>query len=572
MNDPRGVTNLIRSRGRAARPLAVLILTAAALAAALPQGALVAAAPVRDTVVIGMAQEPDILGEFSIMNAEGVIRNVLWAFAAPFTEKWVRTPIMVEKLPSIKDGDWVLLPGQKMKVTWKLKRGFTWHDGRPVTALDWRFTYGMLRNPRVPQVSRFVLGKVDNVLVPDARDPYTLVVQWNERFPFAASTPFGSEVAYPRHVLEPAYLKDPARMKAHPYWRAPVGNGPYRFVEWVPGSHITVEAYDRWPVGGPPKVRRLVFRFILDSTVLTANAITGNVDGTEIGNLSLEQLLEIERRNPRVEAHFTDALRWERVDFNLDNEWLRDRRVRQAIAYGIDREGAVRALYQGKYRVAHSWLAPRHPAYNANVRKYGYDPARARQLLAEAGFTPGPDGVLRDRAGRRMELSLMTTAGHAAREQMQQIIKDQLRQVGIEIRIDNRPSSVFFGSITPRRQFPHLAMYTSVFSPESTAFDRFHSTQIPSAENSWEGNNRVGWRNAENDRVMEQITAEMDEARRNALLKRQQEIFADDLPSLPLFFSLSLTTMDRRVRGVKPTGLAGAYLPWNAWQWLPGDQ
>jgi peptide/nickel transport system substrate-binding protein len=232
----------------------------------------------------------------------------------------------------------------------------------------------------------------------------------------------------------------------------------------------------------------------------------------------------------------------------------------------------VQVLYQGKYRVAHSWLAPRHPAYNPNVRKYAYDPARARQLLAEAGFTAGPDGVLRDRAGRRMELSFMTTAGHAGREQMQQIIKDQLRQVGIEVRIDNRPSSVFFGTITPRRQFPHLAMYTSVFSPESTAFDRFHSTQIPSVENNWSGNNRVGWRSAEVDRLMEQTVPEMDEERRNALLRRQQELFAEDLPSLPLFFSLSLTTMDRRVRFVKPTGLTGSYLAWNAWQWLSGDQ
>ena len=361
-------------------------------------------------------------------------------------------------------------------------------------------------------------------------------------------------------------------MRPPPSWRAPVGNGPYRFVEWVPGSHITVEAYDRWPVGGTPKVRRIVFRFILDSTVLTANVIAGNIDGTEIGNLSIDQMVEIERRNPRVEGHYTDALRWERIDFNLDNEWLRDKRVRQAIAYAIDRDVAVQALYKGKYRVSHSWLAPRHPAYNPNVRKYGHDPARARQLLAEAGFTPGSDGVLRDRAGKRFEMTFMTTAGHAAREQMQQIVKDHLRQVGIEIRIDNRPSSVFFGSITPRRQFPHLAMYTSVFSPESTAFDRFHSTQIPSAENNWEGNNRVGWRNAENDRLMEQIVTEMAEAKRNALFKRQQEIFADDLPSLPLFFSLSLTTMDRRVRFVKPTGLSGTFIAWNAWQWLVGDQ
>ncbi len=525
----------------------------------------------RDTVVIGMAQEPDILGEFSIMSAERVIRNVLWGFVAPYNEKWTRIPQIVEKTPSIKDGDWQLLPNNKMKVTWKLKRGFTWHDGRPVTALDWRFTYGMLRNPQTPQVSRFVLRKVDNILVPNPDDPYTLVVQWNELWPFANADPFDRQNVYPRHILEPAYLKDPTKLKAHPYWRAPVGNGPYKFVEWVSGSHITVEAYDKWPLG-KPAVRGITFRFILDSTVLQANSIAGTVDGTEIGNFSIDQMAEIEGRNPKVATHYTEALRWERIDFNLDDEWFKDKRVRQALTYGIDRERIIQTLFKGKQPVAHSWLAPRHPAYNPNVKKYPHDVARAKALLAEAGFTPGSDGILRDRNSRRFEISFMTTAGNSAREQFQQIVKEQLKQVGIDVRIDNRPASVFFGATTKKRQFPHLAMYTTVSSPETTGFDRFHSSQIPSAQNNWEGNNRVGWRNVEIDKLMEQIIGELDETKRVALLKRQQEIFAEELPSLPLFFGLSLTTMRKDVRNVKPTGLASTYLPWNAWQWVFGEE
>ncbi len=525
----------------------------------------------RDTVVIGMAQEPDILGEFSIMTAERVIRNALWGFVAPFTEKWARIPQMVEQIPTIKGGDWQLLPNKKMRVTWKLKRGFTWHDGQPVTALDWRFSYGMLRNPQTPQVSRSILRKVDNILVPNPDDPYTLVVQWNELYPFANTSPFDFQNVYPRHILESAYLKDPTKLKAHPYWRAPVANGPYKFVEWVSGSHITVEADDHWPLG-KPAVKRITFRFILDSTILQANVIAGTVDGTEVGNFGIDQMVEIERRNPKVTTYFTEALRWERIDFNLDDEWFKDKRVRQALAYGIDREGIVRTLFLGKQPVAHSWLAPRHPAYSPNVKKYPYDVARAKALLAEAGFTPGPDGILRDRNGKRFEISFMTTAGNSAREQFQQIVKEQLKQVGIDVRIDNRPASVFLGEIVPKRRYPQLAMYNSTFSPETTGYSRFHSSQIPSPQNNWEGDNRVGWRNAEVDKLMDQIIAELDEAKRVALLKRQQEILAEELPSLPLFFGLSLNTMRKDVRNVKPTGLSGTYLPWNAWQWVFGEE
>jgi len=528
-------------------------------------------APAAAQVVIGMAQEPDALGEFTIMVAASVIHNALWGYVAPFNDQWERVPIMVEKLPTIKDGDWVVLPGNKMRVTWKLRRGFTWHDGRPVTALDYRFTYGMLRNPRVPQVSRFILRKIDNVLVPNPSDPYTMVVQWNERWPFANTAPFGGQIAYPRHLLEAAYLRDPSRINMHPYWRAPVGNGPYRFVEWRPGSHLTVEAYDRWPLGAP-QVRRIVFRFILDSTVLLANQLANNVDGTEVNNFGITEMVEIERRNPAIAAHYTEALIWERIDFNLDDPWLRDRRVRQAIAYAVDREGIVRSLFQGKYRVAHSWLAPRHPAYNPDVRKYGYEPDRAKQLLAEAGFTPGPDGILRDPTGRRVEMVIMTGAGNSVREQVQQIMREQLRAVGIDLRIDNRPSSVFIGTILPRRQFPHMAIVASGFTPDTLAFDRFHSSQIPSAANNWEGNNRPGWRNAEVDRIMEQVVGELDADRRNALLRRQQALMAEDLPSLSLYFGLRLTTMRKSVRNVRPTGLGGYYLPWNSWEWIRTDQ
>ncbi len=541
---------------RAAAVLALLLWTAPLQAQAR-----------RDTVVIGMAQEPDRLGAFSIMVASSVVNHALFAQAAPFTDRWVRMPLMVEKLPTLKDGDWELLPGGKMRVTWRLRRGFTWHDGRPVTALDWRFTYGVFRNPLTPLVSRFVLDKVDNVLVPNPADPYTLVVQWKERYPFAGNLPFGGPFPLPRHLLEAAYLRDPSRLPPHPYWRAPVGHGPYRFVEWVPGSHLVLEAYDRFPLG-TPAIRRVVFRFILDNTVLQLNQITGGVDATENTGFDCQAVEQILRRNPQVTAQFREAMRWERIDFNLDNEWLRDRRVRQAIAYAVDRAAiAELSCPGGRQPVAHTWLPPRHPAYHPGVRKYPYDPGRARALLAEAGFTIGSDGILRDGGGKRVEMTIMTTAGNALREQIELIMRDQLRQVGIDLRIDNRPASVLLGPVLTQRQFPHMILYLSNFSPDSLPFNRFHSSQIPSAANNWQGDNRAGWRNTENDRLWEQLASELDEGRRLALLRRQQEVFAEDLPSLPLFFPLRLTTSARALRGIRPTGLVGSYLTWNIWEW-----
>ena len=553
-------------RYRAAAGILVAVLV-------LPALTLPAHAQRRDTVVIGLAQEPDLLGPLTIMAVAGVIHNAMFGYISMFNDKWERVPIMAEKLPTLKDGDWVVLPNKKMRVTWKLKRGFTWHDGRPVTALDWRFTYGMLRNPQTPQFGgRFVLNKVDNILVPDPSTPYEMVVQWNELWPFAGSEPFGQPYPLPRHLLERAYLADPTKLRAHQYWHLPVANGPYKMKEWVKGSHMTLEAHDTWPPG-KPAIKNLTFRFILDSTVLQANAIAGSVDATEINNFNCLQMEQIAQRNPRANAHYREALVWERIDFNLDDAWLKDKRVRQAIAHALDRKALAEvSCAGGRQPVAHSWLAPGHPAAHPNVKKYDFDVARAKALLQEAGFTMGPDGVLRDGTGKRVEMAISTTAGNSIREQIEQILKEQLRQVGIDVRIDNRPASVFLGTMVPRRQFAQMAMYASLFTPESIPFDRFHSSQIPSAANSWEGNNRVGWRNAENDRVWEQLISEIDAQKRITLFRRQQEIFADDLPSVPLYFRLDLTTFPKALRGPKPVGLGTYYLPWNSWEWKWGDQ
>jgi peptide/nickel transport system substrate-binding protein len=515
----------------------------------------------RDTVVIGMAQEPDCLIMAFCQMAAGaaVANNSVFAQMVPYNDKWQLYPNTIEKIPTLKDGDWQLLPGGKMRVTYKFRKDFTWHDGKPYTALDASWTYLMLRNPRTPTLTRTILRKIDNMSAPD---PYTLVVQWNERYPFANT----GHIVYPRHVLERDYQRDPGTLKAHKQARFPVGNGPYKFTEWVPGSHITLEAYDKYPLG-VAKVKKQVWRFILDSTVLQANVIANQVDATEINNFSIEQMIEIERRNTQQTAHYTPALIWEHIDLNLDNEWLKDKRVRQALAHSINRDEFSQKLFYGKQPVAHTWLPERHEGFNANVRKYNYDPARARQLLTEAGFTPGPDGILRDSKGQRFEITIMTTAGNAQREQVQQIMKESMRAVGIDLKIDNRPAGVLFGQVTRRRQFPHMVMYAWLMSPLTLPHVFWNADQIPTAQNNWEGSNYPGWRQAENDKLNNDILQEIDSAKRVALLKKQQEIWAEELPAIPLFFRLSLTTSNKRLQNVKPAGLSGTYINWNSETW-----
>lgn len=535
---------------------AMTALTALVLAISAP---ISTGAPGSNTVVIGVAQEPDAL-LFSAMQVSGEIDDVIYADMVRYNDKGQLYPQLVEKIPTVKDGDWQILANKMMRVTYRFKRGYTWHDGRPVTALDASWTYLMERNPRSPTLSRFTLLKIENMLVPNPNNPYTLVVQWNEAYPFAN---LGHGVL-PKHILEAAYLRDPSTLKGHRQARMPVGSGPYKLTEWVPGSHMTLEAYNAFKEGRP-RIPRLVFRFILDSTVLQANVVAGDVDVTgTTNNFSLDQMLDIERRSPQVAAQYTQGLIWERINLNLDDEFLRDKRVRQAIAHGINREEITSKLFFGKQPVAHTWMPPAHPAHHANVRKYTYDPARARQLLTEAGYTPGPDGIMRAPNGKRLELTIISTTGNAIREQVELIMQAHLKEVGVDLKINNVPASVLIGRVIRFREY-QMTMYSNFFPATALGANLFHSSQIPTEANNREGSNHMGWRNAENDRILDQISQELDETKRAQLLRRQQEIVAEDLPVISLYFRLYLTTSKKALRNVKPGGFSG--IIWNAPEW-----
>lgn len=523
----------------------------------------VARGQARDRVVVLAGQEPAHLfpGFLSNLAVGTDVEAPIFCTLLGRDDKWKLYTDVAMKIPTIKDGDWALLPGKKMKVTFKLKNTYKWHDGKPVTAEDFVWTLRMRKNPSTPVVSRFVDNKIDNVLAPD---PYTIAFQYNEIYAYANLDPFQ---VLPAHVLRPIYNRDPAQVDKAPFARAPLGCGPYKFVQWSAGNFIELEASPQTYGGAAkPTIKNLTFKFILDATVMTANLVAGDADATITNNLSLEQLDEINRRAAgRMATFYTEGLVWEHFDYNLDDPWLKDKRVRWAIAHAIDRESMAKALFQGRQPVAHTFFGPKHFAYNPNVKKYAYDPARAKQLLAEAGFTPGADGILRDASGKRFEISIMTTAGNTVREQVEVIIKEQLKAVGIDLKIDNRPASVLFGQVTTRRTYPHLVMYAWVSSPTSHFRTIWHSKDIPTAANNYVGQNTPGYKNSDVDKLLEQAEEELDETKRAAILKKVQELWAEDLPSFPLFFRLELNAAKQNLKNYKPRGIGTT--TWNAESW-----
>ncbi|MCL6449695.1 MAG: peptide ABC transporter substrate-binding protein [Acetobacteraceae bacterium] len=518
------------------------------------------------TVVIGMAQEPDgmaIKGQSTV--AAGAVMNTMFCALIEWNDDWKPYARVAEKLPSLEDGSWEV-HGDRMIMHYRLRPGYKWHDGTPVTADDVLYGWQFCLDPRLPIVTRWIEAKIESIVV---KNDLEFDVHWKERLPHADlffGAAYGASFV-PRRVYEPL-LKGRDRLDQVPLWDHPMGNGPYRFDYWRRGEELSVRAVEDF-VEGPATIKRLVYRFYPDAASLKRAQIAGEVDCTELNNFSLEDMAEIEEAaGDFVATHYSPAIEWEHIDVNLDDPVLSDVRVRRALLHAFNREAAVKREFRGRVNVAHTWLGERYYAFHPGVPRYEYEPDRASQLLDQAGWRRGPDGIRRNAGGERLTLTLSTTAGNQLRRRIAAAMTEDLARAGIELKLEELPAQVLIADRLRKRQF-QLVMLSWVMSPTAPGFGLWHSSQIPSPDNNYTGQNFCGWRSAENDRLIAAVLRELDTAKRIELFHRQQEQFAADLPSLPLYFRIHLQTSKRSLLGVRPVGLSGTYLPWNAhtWRW-----
>jgi len=515
----------------------------------------------KNEVVIGIGQEPDSLDPlFGEMMAGTEIRGTIFRTLAMRDNTLTLRPVMAEEIPTLENGGLQLLPGGGMRTTWKIRKGYKWDDGTPVTAEDFIFAHRVIMTKGIPVITRDVDRRVAKM---EAPDPYTLVVTWKQRFARANDN---VHFPLPRHILEPVLKKGPRAYQESFFNTKPVGNGPYRLTVWEPGSLLALERNPHFP-GKPGGFEKIIYRVIPNTGALEVNLAAGGVQGISPVGFTFDQALDMEkRRGKEIRTYFTPAMIWEHIDFNHDSPLLRDKRVRQALTYAINREGIVQALFAGRQKVAHSWLPPRHYGYNPNVRKYPYDPERAKKLLEEAGWTPGPKGVRGNAAGLEMRLVLMTTSGNKVREKIQQIIRADWRAVGVEVTIRNQPAKAYFGETVRYRKFPHLAMYAWLFNPATDGEAYWTKGNIPSKKNNWQGQNNPGFVNDEIDRIDRLIPTVIDKKERTRLFHKEQEIWTEELPALPLYFRVDVTATRPGFRNWKPTG-TDTPITWNAESW-----
>jgi peptide/nickel transport system substrate-binding protein len=262
---------------------------------------------------------------------------------------------------------------------------------------------------------------------------------------------------------------------------------------------------------------------------------------------------------------------YEHVDLNTENVILADRRVRQAISFATNRDAVAQIVYDGLVEPALLDEYPSSKYYSSSAAsRVVYDPLRARKLLRDAGWTDRDgDGIL-EKDGRPLVLNISTVAGRLNRERTQLVLRDQYREVGVDLRIKNHGATIFSGSYEDngilKRGVFDLALYAWLSSPEPASKEDLYSLKtIPPR-----GQNHPRIRHEALTRLLEDGAHEIDESRRIAIYNEIEEILVDEVPSIPLFWYTALDACTNRLRNYRPNPTQSADT-WNANAWYLAD-
>ena len=419
------------------------------------------------------------------------------------------------------------ISSDKLTWTFHLVKNATWHDGVPFTSADVAYTYNVLILLDPQGRTFFSKDDLDGVTAPDN---YTAVFKWKHPFlmPLMEMNTWVAAIA-PKHLYEstcPAAPCDPDAYRKLELNNKPIGTGPFKFQEWVRGDHITLVKNPNYFKKGLPYLDRIVFRSITEQATLISAMKLGEVDYVPDGvpYAIVDELNKAPAFNP-VKISTTSIGQIVRLMFNLDQGPTKDVRVRQAISSAIDRQTIVDKATCG-YTEASKSVWPDTPSMvkyrSPNAPDPKYDPAAAEQLLDDAGYKRGSDGV-------RFTLSrfVISTGEEYANSEPAALIKDMLKKVGIEttiVRVDE--STKYKMMYIDRPRSFDIAMHRAKSGPDPyVTVKKYTSPWIIKATLT-----NIGYNNSVVDKIYDRIRLSASSDEQLQLYQQLDEIFRRDLP------------------------------------------
>ncbi|MFN7979282.1 MAG: peptide ABC transporter substrate-binding protein [Vicinamibacterales bacterium] len=497
-------------------------------------------------LVVGYDREPDTLNRFSTHILEDIETCVVEGLVTT-NEKMEVVPLLAASIPTLENGGVVLRKDGGMDVTWKLRPEVTWHDGTPHTSADVKFTVEAINSPAYNPESTDGFDRITSV---DTPDPLTAVLHYKEIYaPYQLQFVRGT---LPKHVLDGRDIDT-----ANDYNRAPLGTGPYKVAEWKSGEYIRLEAVPTYWRGTPAKIPTLLFKFVANTNTRINQLKSGEVDMVVM--FPWDKHREV-AAIPGVSVHRIDGNGYEHVTLNQRAfPAFADLRVRQALNHAVDRDLIVKAILEGLAPVTAGPVQPVSWAHNPNIRRYAFDPARARALLDEAGWKDSNGDGVRDKDGQKLSFTMITQAGFAVRENVAQVLQRQFKDVGVEAAVQLHDGTSISKLWFEGKFHAMLHWWQLPADPELTLF--FAKDRMPPA-----GRN-INY--VSDDQLTSLVYAAdrtVDQAARAKILGDAQARIADLAIEIPLYGVTKLDAVPARLKGFtgNPTN-TGPF--WNVHAW-----
>jgi peptide/nickel transport system substrate-binding protein len=460
-------------------------------------------------------------------------------------------PVLAQTVPSLANGG---ISRDGLTITYHLRRNVTWHDGFPFTSHDVVFSVRAILNPNNNVISH---TGYDLIRAMDTPDDHTVVFHMKKPYAPAINTFFG-ESDSPLYVVPAHLLAGLHDINNIPWNSAPIGTGPYKFVKWERGDHIELAGNPAYFLG-KPKIERITIKIVPDENTEANQMRTHDLDWQFEASPDLYATL---KSIPDIRLVLQDRNEFERFDMNVSHPPLDDVRVRQAISYAIDRAKLVRNLTGGSATPADQDLPPFMWAHSDDVTRYAPDVAKAKALLAQAGYRAGPDGILA-RNGRRLSLVEVTNASNATRRSGVVQIQAMLHAVGIDVEVKTYDGGLLF-----RAYGQGGILQTGRFDLSWTAWvagiDPDNSSLVVCAERPPSGNNTSRYCNPALDAAEDDALTHFDRPTRKKAYDRIESILTRDIPILPIWWPRQIQPVNPDLKNFTPNPVTTT---WNAYQW-----
>jgi len=511
------------------------------------------------TLVIGIANEVRGFSNLNNMQnkyVEDLVEGNL--FIQDEQGRWF--PALAAEAPRLDNGTWKLNDDGTSEAIYKIRPGVKWHDGVEFTVHDLVFWWKIARDKEIP----WSHDRVETIKSMEVLDDHTLRATWTIWEAEGDTIDLRLMWPLPRHILEASYNVDKQQFINHPFWNVEfVGLGPYKVSRFVHGSHIELLAHDDY-ILGRPRIKHAVIRFYQDTNVLIAALLSGDAHvtlhgSTSEGALTMSDgiLLGTRWSETREGKVLFNPYRIALVAIQWNPAYHRpaamgDVRVRQALLHAIDRQTLVDQRFAGFTSVAEAWVPtedPDHATMADGLVRYPYDPNRAQQLLADAGWQRGADGVLTNPSGGKFELEYRAVGSDA--ETTATVIADYWKRVGIETQL-NFVARARATDQAWMAKFPGVRDHNMVSVAVGGASSRYTCTRVASERNNWvtQASNPPGYCTEEMERSFEAFERAFPFNARIEPFRDMMRIALKDLPYLPLYFESEAVAVRSTVGGI----------------------